>query len=832
MAARNYSEIVEYIKTHPKQAIILIAQWQDVAKKNPILSAIQTAEEWYLKAEENSLDPSLWIAREIMDIYPEVRNTYPETKDYLPEKPKQNLQHHVSGFMALPFLPALFSKPNFMEDDLQYQSIVSRLKDDYKESLRKKREKETPGRKIKISDADPQLLDYIYGPLDEKPITNLRQDAEKRFREGSDIAEKDPVKKAKKMVKRQKEVERYDKIKERIYKKASSDPFVIRLREKIAEHARVRCDLYQRGLKSSQDKKQGQQKLNEIAKTVEEKEWEEFVVQNPQKAAKYSQETKGEYVRKIKAAVERNKQKGTQPETLEQQPPAPPAGPIISRPAPQPLFQQITRRFLTKEQKAERETRPVQKPSVATRIRRIFVPPGQTQSQTQKPPSGIQQALDRSKTGRFINRTNKFINRYSPSNVKKQARKRINKFLKSLGKKALGRIATTLAPFLLNPVIIVISFVIIFTFIILLASYGMIFTGLGINWGDFGGNEGTKVETSKDLDYFIPFRDKSVFQKDIKSPILSSWPNARIENWEIIISQSIQNSWNPAFVLALWIEETGAQGVSSYSDPLGCDPSKPTTDINISLKCLFDSFNLYTNSQFADFMCMYSESKKSPCVFNTNPNFPKNIKYWYSQLVPDGSGALVKFTPTPPTNGKGTPPPVNQQQLREEIIKKFGIAMDGFNTEQLQWAWEKLWDISSTEFINLANGAIITKTTSISEQLGCKAVRLRPPSTKEAFNVVLLHELGHIVYWCNQDPISKRSEHARIFNLEGGITGYAQHACFGTPPVNEDYAESHAYYLNPNTPEVIECNRRNQIPFANGKYPMHFNLVKSILGNY
>lgn len=643
MAARNYSEIVEYIKTHPRQAIILIAQWQDFAKKNPILASVQSAEEWYLKAEENNIDPSLWIAREIMDVYPEVRNDYPETRNYLPEKPRYNLSHHANSFMVLPLLPTIFSKPNFMEDDSQYQAIVKRLKSEYKEKLREEREVQNPGQKIKINDADPQLLDYVHGSIDERNTPSFHQDAEKLFREGADIAEKDPVKKTKKLAKRQKEIERYDKIKKRTYRKASSDPFVIRLQEKIAEHTRIRYDLYQRGLGSNQDKKQGQQKLNEIAKTVEDKEWEEFVLKHPEKATKYSQETKGSYGRKIKAAIERNKQRQPQEEAPKQE------GIQTTQ-----LFRQIIRNFLSKEQKTAGETRPVQKPSVATRIKRIFVPPRQVPSRTtQESPSKIKQALDRSKTGRVINRTNKLINKYSLSNAKKQARKRINNFLKSLGKKALGKIATTVVPFFFNPVILAISFVIVGTFIILLASYGIIFGGLGINWGDFGGEDTGRVGISKDLDYYIPFKDYTILPKDIKSLILSSWPNAKIENWETIASQSIQNRWNPAFVLALWIEETGAQGAASYSDALGCDPSKPTTDINISLKCLFDSFNSYTNSQFADFMCMYSESKKSPCSFNTNPNFPKNIKYWYSQLVPDGSGALVKFTPTPSTGTAG-----------------------------------------------------------------------------------------------------------------------------------------------------------------------------------
>lgn len=152
------------------------------------------------------------------------------------------------------------------------------------------------------------------------------------------------------------------------------------------------------------------------------------------------------------------------------------------------------------------------------------------------------------------------------------------------------------------------------------------------------------------LGYNIPFRDTTVRVKnpdDIKNQVRASWPNAQLQNWDTIVNQSIANGWNPAFVLTLWIEESGAQGVVRYDDAIGCQPSQPTTDINISLSCLFRSFPIdrYPNNKFADFMCMYSESKLSPCQFITNPNFPKGIKDWYSRLVPDGPGAL-QIVPT------------------------------------------------------------------------------------------------------------------------------------------------------------------------------------------
>lgn len=178
------------------------------------------------------------------------------------------------------------------------------------------------------------------------------------------------------------------------------------------------------------------------------------------------------------------------------------------------------------------------------------------------------------------------------------------------------------------------------------------------------------------LGYSIPFRDSTITVANpqaIKQQVMNNWPNAQIQNWDTIVSQSITHGWNPAFVLTLWIEETGAQGAPNYTDPLGCDPNHPTTDINISLGCLFNSFNSYSNDKFADFMCMYSESKLAPCEFKTNPNFPGNIKKWYSQLVPSGPGAIT--TPTPPPRQ----PPQKEFALTCPIANEYNTCSDYYD---------------------------------------------------------------------------------------------------------------------------------------------------------
>lgn len=147
--------------------------------------------------------------------------------------------------------------------------------------------------------------------------------------------------------------------------------------------------------------------------------------------------------------------------------------------------------------------------------------------------------------------------------------------------------------------------------------------------------------TQNGLNYSLPLRNSSVVPLDIRDQIKASFPNSKLENWDVIIQKSKDAGWNPALVLALWIEESGAQGVA-YDDPLGCAPGQPTTDINISLNCLFTNFSSYTNDQFAEFMARYSGGPAFD-PFANNLNFTKNIKDWYLKLVPSGLGAITNI---------------------------------------------------------------------------------------------------------------------------------------------------------------------------------------------
>lgn len=228
-------------------------------------------------------------------------------------------------------------------------------------------------------------------------------------------------------------------------------------------------------------------------------------------------------------------------------------------------------------------------------------------------------------------------------------------------RKAISTIRS--ASILANPYFLVFAIILSIALWLMISSGGgaapMGSGGGGSQNNQSGGGQQPGQSINGALDYYIPFRDSSINPVDLRSEIKQNWPNAKTENWDTIISFARQNGWNPAFLLALWIEESGAQGAAKYDDPLGCDPESPTTDINISLGCIQKSFGDFGNDRFDDLMCRYGGDgfHDAPCVFvQKNPNFPPVIKSWYQKLVPSGPGALVNITPTPLPGYSGTCP--------------------------------------------------------------------------------------------------------------------------------------------------------------------------------
>jgi len=144
--------------------------------------------------------------------------------------------------------------------------------------------------------------------------------------------------------------------------------------------------------------------------------------------------------------------------------------------------------------------------------------------------------------------------------------------------------------------------------------------------------------------YTINHRDSSVVLSDEKKEeivnlVLKYWPNSKIKSaWDYVEKRAIENGWNPSFVIALWIEESGASGVHAWD--VGCTGA-PQDNLSAGLDCLFGL--PYSNKPFPEFLCTFSEGHY-PCDFSINPNFPKNLKAWYDRLVPSRTpGASQPF---------------------------------------------------------------------------------------------------------------------------------------------------------------------------------------------
>lgn len=351
------------------------------------------------------------------------------------------------------------------------------------------------------------------------------------------------------------------------------------------------------------------------------------------------------------------------------------------------------------------------------------------------------------------------------------------------------------------------------------------------------------INTPSDLDYTLPLRDKNIQPVDIRTTIKNFWPQAQIDNWPKIVDQAVANNWNPAVVLALWIEESGAQGESFYSDALGCAPAQPTTDINVSLKCLFNNFSQFTNDQFPQFMAKYSGgAAENP--FAINPNFPKNFKNWYSQLVPSGAGAITALAAVPILTGG------NYQKW----LADFGIIInDGFVADVYKWAYEVLVITPSIapKFKTLLGSSPVEVRPScdVSSTRGrtillrnrvqfCPGANLEGPTREEKlFKQVFIHELGHIIN--GSRPGKYGDQIKQVIAAEGYLTTYSKNAATGSDEIcgagsedtraDEDFAEGVSYFINRETPEQdYGCGVSvNQNPLF--LYPKHYQLMIDLL---
>lgn len=164
-------------------------------------------------------------------------------------------------------------------------------------------------------------------------------------------------------------------------------------------------------------------------------------------------------------------------------------------------------------------------------------------------------------------------------------------------------------------------------------------------------------ECEIDIHYSSP--ELVAFLKSRKAEFAAIYPSGKItdpcpggfECWDYVIQWAKTNGWNPAFLLALWGEESR---FSETTIALGCDPfrinqgtSPYTGNIagpNSQLECFADTTDPATgncgpaacstgNTPLCSFMRCWSGGNNS-CTLSNNPNFWPNLFSIYESLIP------------------------------------------------------------------------------------------------------------------------------------------------------------------------------------------------------
>ena len=193
------------------------------------------------------------------------------------------------------------------------------------------------------------------------------------------------------------------------------------------------------------------------------------------------------------------------------------------------------------------------------------------------------------------------------------------------------------------------------------------------------------------------------------------------------------------------------------------------------------------------------------------------------------------------------------KQLHDDILRNFSIDFDmSLDYSYMKWAWEKLWNVSNTRFISLIRASssniisvnAIADSSSVNEQTSCSGISIRAksrstgqPYPESLFKVVFIHELSHIIENCN--PNSNKNQLQQIINQEGYLTSYSSNAsaCVGSNNLNEDYAETLAYFLNPEFPEQSLgigslCEPASPVNPYNRNKSLHQKFAQDLLGPY
>jgi hypothetical protein len=270
------TSLEEFIKKNPGRADALASEWSAFLKSNapkhPELYSITKAEEFYGWANKEHFDPSIWKGKEISEAYFDLREQDEDLQ--MSQEGAIDDSKLPTALAAVPFLAAAFlTKPKIIEEDGAYKKI--------EENLKKEWLKNNPGKDFSTKEG----IDYMYGSLDDPTKTSLSKEAEKSFRADPRYA---------------KRAQRYDKEREKVYKKPTDDPAIQRRGLRVQEEINARLELTRKEVEGRKYSKwttnEEIKKLNAhemetsqlvLGKRVDEKSKGEFIQKAPKKALAY-----------------------------------------------------------------------------------------------------------------------------------------------------------------------------------------------------------------------------------------------------------------------------------------------------------------------------------------------------------------------------------------------------------------------------------------------------------------------------------------------------------------------------------------------------------------
>jgi hypothetical protein len=218
------------------------------------------------------------------------------------------------------------------------------------------------------------------------------------------------------------------------------------------------------------------------------------------------------------------------------------------------------------------------------------------------------------------------------------------------------------------------------------------------------------------------------------------------------------------------------------------------------------------------------------------------LKLLFGLLVSVFIGVLYTFqTPiacAQTTNSCPAPNPgyTSAQQYLDEIYQKWQIRITNVGLTQAKAIHEIFHQIQGTRYLSLVKGAVITGSGgSVSVQVGCPGggdtdVRLGVYDHAMT-KVLILHELGHVIQYCQPDSVSRYSEINSAIASDGYISTYSRTNCFGGIQKSEDYAETLAFYLAPDANEhTCTGGRTLPNPYKSGRFQAHRALAAKVAG--